>query len=53
MTVQQLLEAHIKNIKQELASQKEEVRIVQQQLKEQLLPHPLAGGLAWGPRLSC
>jgi hypothetical protein len=52
MTVQLLLEAHIRNFEQELAKQREEVRIVQQQLRQQFLPYPLEEGLVWGPRLS-
>ena len=53
MTVQQMLEAHIRIIQQELASQKEVVRLVQQQLSQQLQPRPQEGSLAWGASLSC
>ena len=53
MTVQHLLEAHIRNVQLELASQREMVRLVQQQLSQQLHHRQLEGGLAWGARLSC
>ena len=52
MTVQLLLEAHMKNIQHELARQREEVRAVQQQLRQQLLPYPVEEGLGWGLRAS-
>ena len=52
MTVQQQLEAHIKKVQQELDRQREEVRLMQQQLRQQLLPHPEKEGLAWWPRPS-
>ena len=52
MTVQHLLEAQAIHFQQELAKQKEEVRIVQQQLKLQLLPYPAVEGLVWGHRPS-
>ena len=53
MTVQHLLEAHLRKIQQELALHKEEFRLVQQQLRQQLLVPTQGGGLAWGPRPSC
>ena len=52
MTVQHMLEAYIRNIQQELASQREIVRLVQQQLNQQLPPHPVRGALAQGARVS-
>ena len=52
MTFQLLLEAQAKHFEQELAKQREEVRIVQQQLKLQLLPYPAVEGLVWGHRPS-
>ena len=48
MTVQQLLEAHIRNVQEELASQREVLRIVQQQL----LMQPVEAGQGWGLRPS-
>ena len=39
----------MKNIQQELARQREEVRVVQQQLRQQLLPYPMEENWAWGP----
>ena len=51
MTVQHLLEAQIRTFQQELARQREEVRKVQQQLRQQLLPYPVQESRAWDPRL--
>ena len=52
MTVQQQLEAHIKKVQQELDRQRGEVRLMQQQLRQQLLTHLEKEGLAWWPRPS-
>ena len=52
MTVQLLLEAQARHFEQELAKQREAVRIVQQHLIQQLLPYPVVEGLVWGPRHS-
>ena len=51
MTVQHMLEAQIKNFQQELVRHREEVRQVQQQLRQQLLPYPVQESLAWDPRV--
>ena len=52
MTVQQLLEAHTMIVMKELATQREQVRLVQQQLGQHVLAHPLGEGLAMGARPS-
>ena len=52
LTVQQLLEAHVKTFEQELAKQREKVRQFQQQLRLQLLPYHAVEGPGWGPKLS-
>ena len=52
MTVQNLLETYMRNIQQELASQRESVRLVQQQLSQQLQNNLHVGGPQWGIRPS-
>ena len=54
MTVQHLLETYMRSIQQELASQRESVRLVQQQLSQQLPSNPHLGGpqCPWGIRPS-
>ena len=52
LIVQQLLEAQTRYLEQELAKQREEVRIVQEHLRQQLLPYPVKESLVWGPRHS-
>ena len=48
MTVQHLLEAQTKYLEQELHKQREEVRLVQLQLRQQLLPYPVVEAQPWG-----
>ena len=52
MTVQQLLEAHMKIVKQELDRQRQEQSMFMFQIQQQLLGCQTGGGLAWGARPS-
>jgi hypothetical protein len=52
MTVQQLLEAHMKIVKQELDRQRQEQSVFQFQIQQQLLGCQAGGGLAWPARPS-
>ena len=52
MTVQQLLKAHFKIVKQELDRQSQEHTMFQWKMQKQLLDCQARGGLAWGPAAS-
>ena len=52
MTVQQLLEAHAINLGKELVKQREELRLIQQQIKQHQLPYPAAERWEICPNLS-
>ena len=52
MTVQQLLEAHMKIVKQELDRQKQELSIFQQKMQQQMRGCQVEESLRLGARLS-